>query len=293
MPHEGNQSNNTQQSQPQNSMWSRMEDRMGFSKSSFEAPIQLEDYSQTLARSGALFSYVSSICEANHLPSEAAFIPLLMSGYNSEYAEDARSGLWGLNDAQAASLGLPNDYWMSGKNDIVLSTHATASYLKYLNPTFKNWDLAVTAYKHGITPVMNAVHQNQSLGKPTNLTDLPLEPSMKVFAQELKLVSHQLIEQHMGMPHGNITEHEAVKVIDMPSQYDIAQAASLLNIDTQQLKQLNPGYKRPLTPPQGPFRILVPASFAPNANKLFKDPQQLARQQRNHGLDIRYITEKA
>ncbi|MDC3181122.1 LysM peptidoglycan-binding domain-containing protein [Gammaproteobacteria bacterium] len=268
MPHE--ESNNQERVNSSNNFWQRF----GYSSSSTEETRPLSsDYTDKLTEAGGLFVYVSSICAENHMPMQTAFIPLIVSNYDPLYQDDTHSGLWGLNDAQAAALGLPNDYWLAGKNDIVLSTQATVSYLKYLHSILnKDWDLAYTAYRHGVTPILNAVHQNQSLGQSIKLEALPLDESMKLFANELNQVSSTLIAQSSHHPHGELSHTDTIHVIDTPSQYDMQQMAELIKVDYHQLKQLNAGNKRPLSPPNGPFRVIVPASHVNYASKVLKDP---------------------
>ncbi len=295
MPHEDSPAQ--EQSRSGSSFWQNF----GYSTSSTETSLsaQSEHVEQLLAAKG-LFVYVSSICDSSQVPMETAFIPLIVSGYDPAYQNDEKSGLWGLNDAQSASLGLPNDYWLAGKNDVVLSTLATISYLKYLHSTLnQDWDLAYTAYRHGLSPVLNAVHQNQSLGKSTKLADLPIDESMKEFATELHQVSSKIIASAELNELSNINENDTIQVIDMPSQYDMQLAAELIKIDAKELKQLNSGYKRPLSPPSGPFRILVPASHAKYANKVLKDPTTVSktaqktwiRHKVNHGDSLSVIAQ--
>ncbi len=59
-----------------------------------------------------------------------------------------------------------------------------------------------------------------------------------------------------------MTNSRRFAVVDTGSQIDMALAAELAGIDTNELYQLNPGVNRWATDPDGPHRLLVPAEQA-------------------------------
>ncbi|UTC24325.1 LysM peptidoglycan-binding domain-containing protein [Candidatus Comchoanobacter bicostacola] len=260
-------------SQSESSAWQKLKSRMGLSQTNSHLSEEaLEQLSLHLANNKSQFAYVAHQCELQGLPIEVAFIPLMISNYDPSYQNNGQHGLWGLTDAQAAQFGLPNDYWVSGKNDPVLATEAALSYIKFLYSTFnQDWELAVAAFTNGINPVMRAVHHNQAQGLDISLSSLPLETSAKSFVETLRTTAHNTLE-YSDTHSLNISEHDQFRIINMPSQFDIKQASSALKIDEDALKKLNAGFKRPMTHPKGLYRLLVPASYYDKAKRISMDP---------------------
>jgi len=52
-------------------------------------------------------------------------------------------------------------------------------------------------------------------------------------------------------------------IIEVKDQIDLSQAAKLAGISSEQMYHLNPGFSRWVTPPSGPYRLLLPTQEVP------------------------------
>ena len=90
----------------------------------------------------------------------------------------------------------------------------------------------------------------------------------KLFTKKIAAVSHLI--KNLPEP-----DQSPIMQVAFPGQIDINRLADIVDIDSEQLKTLNSAFKRNLTDPDGPHRILVSASDYPKLKAITKDASQL------------------
>jgi|GEM_PF-1102002 len=234
------------------------------------------DYlTRTMQRAKPVLPFILDVLEEKDLPSEFALLPIVESAYQTfAYSHGRASGMWQIIPSTGHFLGLKQDWWYDGRRDIIESTHAATRYLKQLGREFDNdWELALAAYNAGPGKIRSAIRHNKKIGKPTDywhLTRIRRETRdyvPKLLALKAIFSDPDAYELEL-VPVSNEPAYEIVK---LDSQIDLALAAELADISTDELYQLNPAFNRWATAPDGPHRLLLPRGKAEQFRSKLQD----------------------
>jgi len=200
--------------------------------------------------------------ERNGLPAELALLPEIESRYNPRAVSHmSATGMWQFMPYTGKEMGLQQNSWYDGRNDILASTRGAIAYLKLLNDEFDgDWALTLAAYNAGPARVRKAQRANKSRGQPTDFWSLDLPSETEHYVPKLLAVANLVREpdRHgLAMPH--IENRPNLELVESRRQIDLASAAQICGVSSATLRDLNPGLKRGKTLPDGPHRILVPA----------------------------------
>lgn len=219
--------------------------------------------------------YVLQQVKKHNMPSEVALVPIIESNYDPfAYSDDGAAGLWQMMPGTASGYKITQNWWYDGRRDIYASTQAALGYLEYLHNFFNgDWLLAFAAYNSGEGTVQNAIRANKRKGLPTDFWHLKLPAQTRSYVPKLLAVAAILSnpdQYPIKWPTTEVAPFLASVQID--SQIDLAVAAKLAGISTQELYQLNPGFSRWATDPDGKHMLLLPADkvseFEQNLQKL-------------------------
>lgn len=196
------------------------------------------------------------------LPAELALLPEVESQYNPRAVSPmAATGMWQFMSYTATEMGLKQNDWYDGRNDILASTRAALAYLGGLHRDFHgDWALALAAYNCGPACVSAALDTNRRAGKATDfwsLESLPAETRAYV-PQLLAIVRLVRHPGRYGMRLPAIANRPMLEVVESRAQIDLPRAAALCGLPEGTLRALNPGLKKGKTAPDGPHRILIP-----------------------------------
>ncbi|CAK0758397.1 membrane-bound lytic murein transglycosylase D [Gammaproteobacteria bacterium] len=214
--------------------------------------------------------------EKRGLPMELVFIPAIESSYQgSATGPGGTAGMWQFTHGTGQTLGLRNNRWLDERRDVLSSTEAALNYLQNLGEQFNgDWELAVAAYNAGPLVVRNAMDRNRRQGKPTDFWSLSLPSHTRQYIPHLYAYAAVVSDPKSF----DITLQEIPNLplctrveFDRPvSLHQVSQASGAsINI----LKKLNPALKQGHTAPNGPHRLLVPASLAPDLASSLKEEE--------------------
>ena len=194
------------------------------------------------------------------LPAEIALLPIIESGFDPfAYSSGRASGAWQFIPSTGRSFGLKQNWWYDGRRDIVASTKAAHKYLLQLHKIFDgDWLLAIASYNGGQGTVLKAIKRNKKVGKPTDFWSLDLPNETMNYVPKLLAVARVISEQAGTNNLNSIANKAYFNAIDVGSQIDLAQAAEMANITTDEMYRLNPAFNQWATDPQGPHRLLIP-----------------------------------
>jgi len=207
-----------------------------------------------------LYAIIQEV-EAKGLPGEFALLPAVESGFKANAYSHARAaGLWQFIPSTGKIYGLKQNWWYDGRRDVYASTEAATSYLQHLGELFDHdWLLALASYNAGQGNVGRAVKRNKAKNKPTNFWALDLPNETERYVPKLLALAKIFANaKYYGVDLTTLEHKPAFSAVDIGSQLDLSLAAKLSNTSLDELFQLNPGYNRAYTPPQGPHRLLVP-----------------------------------
>lgn len=207
--------------------------------------------------------YISTQLTTHGLPAEFALLPIVESAYKPlAHSSGKAAGLWQFIPSTGKSMGLNQNWWYDGRLDVISSTRAAISYLSRLHRQFDNdWLLALAAYNAGEGTVRKAIRRNKRAGKSLDFWSLQLPKETKIYVPRLLAIASVLQEKnaitHYLTPISNTA---FFNIVDIGSQLELARAAELAGITLAQVQQLNSGFKRWTTAPQGPHRLLLPVT---------------------------------
>ncbi len=217
--------------------------------------------SRVSQRSQRYMYYVVEQLEQRQLPLELALLPIVESAYDPfAYSHGRAAGMWQFIPGTARMYGLKQNWWYDGRRDVVASTDAALSYLSKLNKRFDgNWQHALAAYNSGEGTVARAIRNNRKAGRSTEFWALKLPKETRAYVPKLIALAKLLAEpEAYGVNWPAVDNKPYFKAVDIKSQIDLAQAATLTDIGIDEIYRLNPGFNRWATAPEGPHRLLVP-----------------------------------
>jgi membrane-bound lytic murein transglycosylase D len=200
--------------------------------------------------------------ERARLPTELALLPEIESRYNPRAVSHmSATGMWQFMPYTGKEMGLKQNGWYDGRNDILASTRGAIAYLKQLNGEFDgDWALTLAAYNAGPARVRAAQRANKARGRPTDYWSLNLPSETEHYVPKLLAVIDLVDDpRRHGLPMPRIDNQPRLELVESRKQIDLSQAARICGVPVGTLRDLNPGLKRGKTLPTGPHRVLVPA----------------------------------
>lgn len=214
-------------------------------------------------RAARYLYHTATEAEQSGLPTELALLPIIESAYDPfAYSRAHAAGMWQFIPGTGKIFGLKQSERYDGRRDIIESTRAAYAFLSQLQARFGSWELALAAYNAGPGAVQRAIDRNLRDGLPTDFWSLSL-PSETMSYVPRFLAMAQLIkspESH-GVALRPLIDQPYFQIVETSGPVDLIQAASLAGISLKELFQLNPGFRHWATDPEGPRRLLIPASL--------------------------------
>lgn len=222
---------------------------------------------RTIERARPYLHLITLEAERLNLPAELILLPIVESAFQPfAYSHGRAAGIWQFIPSTGRIFGLKQNWWYDGRRDIDASTKAALKYLSNLNKTFKgDWLLALAAYNSGQGTVKKAIRRNLKKGKATDFWSLQLPKETRAYVPKLLAISAIINNpSHYGITLKSIANKPYIVKVNIGSQIDLALAAELADISIKELYQLNPGFNRWATAPNGPHSIMLPVDKAEN-----------------------------
>ena len=187
--------------------------------------------------------------EAYDLPMELKYLPIIESALNPKALSRQRaSGLWQFMLKTSKSYGLETNSLVEERFDPQKSTWAAVRYLKDLFNIYKDWNLVLAAYNCGPGNLNKAMRR---AGGSTDFWELypylPKETRGYVpgfIAANYVMTyycEHGICPMESQLPTTTDTIH-------INKDLHLQQVASVCNLDIDQLRSLNPQYKKDIIP---------------------------------------------
>ena len=201
--------------------------------------------------------------ESREMPLELALLPIVESAFDPfAYSHGRAAGMWQFIPGTARMYGLDKNWWYDGRRDITASTDAALKYLSRLNKLFDgDWLHALASYNSGQGKVGRAIRKNKKQGKNTAFWDLKLPRETEAYVPKLIALAMLVADpEKYNITLPMIENQPYFSIVDVGSQIDLAQAATMADISMEELYRLNPGFNRWATAPKGPHHLLVPVA---------------------------------
>jgi membrane-bound lytic murein transglycosylase D len=215
--------------------------------------------SEYLSLKDYYFPIFEEALDRYNLPLELKYLPIVESGLDPRaQSSSGAMGLWQLLYNSAKLLGLEINSYIDERCDAYLSTDAACRYLKYLYSLYNDWQLALAAYNGGPGEIRNAIARS---GGKTNFWDLqPYLPEqtrwyLPAFIAIVYLMNHA--SEHGIVPAQQNILYAHTDTIRITHAAEFSKISEKLNIPIDQLRQLNPTYRKDFIPVSSKPQILV------------------------------------
>lgn len=257
--------------QNSNNAWTRLQSGMQMNPvMNKRVKVQLDWYlahpeylDRVMQRASPILPFILDVISEKNLPTEMALLPIVESAFQAfAYSHGRASGMWQIIPSTGKHLGLKQNWWYDGRRDIIESTHAATKYLQSLAKQFDNdWELALASYNAGPGKIRSAIRYNKKKGRKTDFWHLTrIRRETKDYVPKL-LALKELFSNpdkyNISLLH--IEDEHKYEIVELDSQIDLALAADLAGISTEELYKINPAFNRWATAPKGPHRLLLPS----------------------------------
>lgn len=210
------------------------------------------------------FPMFEEILDKYGLPLELKYLAVIESALNPRATSRVgAAGLWQFMYGTGRIYKLNINSFVDERRDPVLATHAAANFLKDMYRIYNDWGLVIAAYNCGPGNVNKAIRRS---GGKTSYWDiyyyLPRETRGYFPAYVAATYAMNYYKEHNLSP----------KYIDVPPFSDtivvsrnihFQQVADVLGLPVEQLRDLNPQYRRDIVPGgYTPSPLRLPAQYA-------------------------------
>ena len=239
-----------------------------------------------LGLSAYYFPIFEETLDKYDMPLELKYLPIIESALNPvARSRVGANGLWQFMYGTGKHLKLEINSFVDERRDPVKSSDAAARYLKQLFNTYGDWQLAIAAYNCGPGNVNRAIRRS---GGKRNYWEiyhrLPRETRGYVpifIAAMYAMENYKEHNLHPRYPDISLS----IDTIMIHKYLHFNQIASTINIEKEEIRALNPMYRRDVIPAKKnkPYPLILPqekimdfidkdtAVFAYERDKYFPD----------------------
>jgi membrane-bound lytic murein transglycosylase D len=214
-----------------------------------------------LGLSAYYFPIFEETLDKYNMPLELKYLPIIESALNPvARSRMGANGLWQFMYGTGKQLGLEISTFVDERRDPVKASDAAARYLKKLHNTYGDWHLAIAAYNCGPGNVNRAIRRS---GGKTNYWEiyyrLPRETRGYVPAFIAAMYAMEYYKEHNLQPrYPEIPLFTDTIMVNKYLHFD--QIASTIDIKKEQIRSLNPMYRRDVIPAKEnkPYPLVLP-----------------------------------
>lgn len=201
--------------------------------------------------------------ERKGLPLELRYLPVIESALNPDAVSRAgATGLWQFMLPTARGLGLEINTLVDERRDPYASSEAAASYLKQLYEMYHDWSLAIAAYNCGPGNV------NKALRRAGGENNKDFWSIYYLLPQETRGYVPAFIAANYVMTYYN--EHNISPAlarrpiitdsVHVTKRVHLQQISDVLDIPIEELRVLNPQYRKDVIPGDSrPYSLVLPS----------------------------------
>lgn len=202
-------------------------------------------------RSGKYEGLIRKILRSEGVPGDFVYLAMIESGFSTKAVSRAGAvGIWQFMYWTGKKYGLNINWWDDERRDFEHSTRAAARYLKDLYGMFGSWYLAAAAYNVGEGKIGRAIrrYRTKDYWKLVNYRYLPRETKNYV-PKMLAALTIMKDPGNYGFEDNEVDEPLCFDVVDLPGGIDLRTVADIIGVDYDEIKRLNPGIRRGVSPP--------------------------------------------
>ena len=228
--------------------------------------------------------------DAYNLPLELKYLPIIESALNpSAVSRAGAGGLWQFMIGTGKMYGLESNSLVDDRRDPIKATWAAARYLKDLYDIYHDWNLVIAAYNCGPGTINKAIRRSGGETDYWSIYNyLPKETRgyVPAFIAANYVMTyycdHNICPMETNIPASTDT-------VQVTQNLHFEQIAELCNVPLDEVKSLNPQYKKQIIPgttkpctlrlPQGAISAFIDKQdtiYAHRADELFRNRKTVA-----------------
>lgn len=208
------------------------------------------------------FPIIEDVLDKHGLPIELKYLAVVESALNPvALSRVGACGLWQFMLPTGKQYGLTINSLVDDRRDPVKATEAACAYFKDMYAIYKDWSLVMASYNCGPGNVNKAIKRS---GGKTNFWDIfPYLPKETRSYVPLFIAANYVMNYYCDH---NLCPLEtnlplATDTIHVNKMLHLQQVSEVLQVDLEQLRALNPQYKRDIVPGNtGDAVLKLPAS---------------------------------
>lgn len=211
--------------------------------------------------------------DAYGLPLELKYLPIIESALNpSAISRAGASGLWQFMIGTGKIYGLESNSLVDERRDPIKATWAAARYLKEMYTIYGDWNLVIAAYNCGPGTINKAIRRaggETDYWKIYNFLPKETKGYVPAFIAANYVMTYYCDHNICPMETNIPTSTDTVQV-NKNLHFD--QISEICNVPLDEIKSLNPQYKKQIIPGESkPYTLRLPI----NAISTFIDKQDI------------------
>lgn len=191
------------------------------------------------------------------LPQELKYLPIIESALNPvAVSRQGATGLWQFMLSTGKIYGLKNNSLVDERRDPIKSTWAAVRYMKDLYDIYQDWNLVLAAYNCGPGTINKAIRRAGGATDYWSIYNyLPKETRgyVPAFIAANYIMTYYC--EH-GISPMETQLPAATDTIHISKDLHLQQVADVCNISIEQLRSLNPQYKKDIVPGNSELSVL-------------------------------------
>jgi membrane-bound lytic murein transglycosylase D len=217
------------------------------------------EMAKVIGLSELYFPVFDEILDRYSLPLELKYLTVIESGLNPlAVSKSGAVGLWQflLNTGRLFELEI-NSY-VDERRDPYQSTEAACRYLYYLNNTFHDWLLVLSSYNGGPGETRKAIERGKGETNYWKIREfLPEQARNYVPAYTAAVYVMHYYREHGIVPVAPSYSYRQLDTLHIRYSVTFDQISSVIGLPVEQIRMLNPVYKRDVIPEGNPLSVLV------------------------------------
>lgn len=218
------------------------------------------------------------------VPLELQYLPVIESAINPNAVSRAGAvGLWQFMPATALDLGLEVNSLVDQRRDPRLASHYAVKYLKQLYGIYGDWSLAIAAYNCGPGNVNKALRRAGGGKKDFWEIYNYLLPETRGYFPAF-IATNYVMNYHnrYGIKPTLVKNALITDTVQVSQRINFQQIADVLQIPVEEIRMLNPQFRKDIIPGDNhPYALVLPSQQV--LSYIMSEPQILANNADEYG----------
>ncbi len=220
-----------------------------------------EAFEKWLNNARPYLPYIRQIIKERGLPEDLIFLPFAESGFNNWVTSRAGAvGMWQFMPYTARKQGLTVDWWIDERRDPYKATVAAMDYLSRLYDMFGDWNLALAAYNAGEGKISRVI---QKTGTSDYYEMCKAGDALKAETRHYvpKILAICKIVRNLetlGFEPIDWNANPGLIEVKVKGGTDLMALAKTCNLSWDDFEELNPAFRRTVSPPDHESSIWLP-----------------------------------